>query len=239
MTATTPDKSESAAVVVSRSAPTEDRTTWTPTDRLIGIWVAWSLFALGLTYVAVMAFGFLAARGLDGPPLADPVFAIMELLILVQTPLIVVLFGILHRYAAPSVRSFSLAALVFVAIMACITLSVHFVLLTVGRQVPPSQLPGFDRLFSFNWASVVYALDILAWDYCFGLALLLAALVFRGGPAKRAVRICMMLAGILCLAGLLGVLTANMQIRNVGVAGYGVVFPVVTLLMARAFRHER
>jgi hypothetical protein len=47
------------------------------------------------------------------------------------------------------------------------------------------------------------------------------------------------LAGILCLAGLLGVLTANMQIRNVGIAGYGVVFPVVTLLIARLFGRER
>jgi hypothetical protein len=101
------------------------------------------------------------------------------------------------------------------------------------------QLPGFDRLFSFNWPSVAYALDILAWDYCFGLALLLAAPVFTGGPAESAVRTGMMLAGILCLAGLLGVLTANMQISNVGIAGYGVAFPVVTLLMARVFTRER
>jgi hypothetical protein len=49
-------------------------------------------------------------------------------------------------------------------------------------QVPPSSLPGFDRLFSFNWPWVPYALEILAWDYCFGLALLLVAPVFRGGP---------------------------------------------------------
>ena len=44
-----------------------------------------------------------------------------------------------------------------------------------------------------------------------------------------------MLAGVLCLVGLLGVVTANMQIRNVGIVGYGGVFPVVTLLIARLF----
>ena len=40
MTTTTPDQSESAALLVSQSASTEDRNTWTPTDRRIGIWVA-------------------------------------------------------------------------------------------------------------------------------------------------------------------------------------------------------
>jgi hypothetical protein len=207
-------------------------------DRLVGAWVAWTLFALAVTYVAVMALGFVAAGDIDAP-LADPAFAIMELLILVQTPLIVLLFGTIHRYAAPPFRTFSLAALVLVAVMACITLCVHFVLLTVGRQVPQSLLPAFDQFFSFKWPSVAYALDILAWDYCFGLALLLAAPAFGRDPAERAVRTGLVLAGILCLAGLLGVLTANMQIRNVGIAGYGVVFPVVTLLIARLFGRER
>jgi hypothetical protein len=220
------------------SAPAEEGRSWTPTDRLIGIWAGWAIFALALIYVAVMVVGFIAAGGLDAP-LVDPVFAIMELLILVQAPAIVVLFGALHRYAAPASRSLSLVAFALVVIMAGITLGVHFVLLTVARQVPPSLLPGFDRLFSFNWPSVAYALDILAWDYCFGLALLVAAPVFSGGPAERAVRTGLALAGVLCLAGLLGAVTGSMQIRNIGIVGYGGIFPVVAVLIARMFGRER
>jgi len=144
---------------------------WTATDQRIGIATAFTLFATALVYVGIMTLGFVAAGGLDAP-LVDPVFAIMELLILVQAPLIVLLFATLCRYAAPAHRSFSLAAFGLALVTAVITLSVHFVLLTVGRQVPPSLLPGFDRYFSFQWPSVAYALDILARDYCFGLALL-------------------------------------------------------------------
>jgi hypothetical protein len=212
--------------------------TWTPTDRLVGITAALTLSAVALVYVMTMTLGFVAAGSLDAP-LVDPVFAIMELLILVQAPLIVVLFTALQRYAAPAHRGLSLAAFGLVVVMAGITLSVHFVLLTVGRQVPPSLLPGFDRYFSFQWPSVAYALDILAWDYCLGLALLLGAFVFTGAGLERAVRAGMIIAGFLCLAGLLGVVTANMQIRNVGILGYGGVFPVVILLMARVFGRER
>ena len=55
-------------------------------------------------------------------------------------------------------------------------------LLTVGRQVDPSLIPGFDYLLSFKWPAVVYALDVLAWDSCFGLALLL---VQRYSPVEE------------------------------------------------------
>jgi hypothetical protein len=216
----------------------EVKQVWTATDRLAGIATAWTLFAVGLIYVATMTLGFVAAGSLDAP-LADPVFAIMELLILVQAPLIMMLFVVVHRYAAPAHRGLSLAALGLAIMTATITSGVHFVLLTVGRQVQPSQLPGFDRYFSFAWPSVVYALDILAWDYCFPLALLLAAPVFAGRGSERVVRTGLIIAAILCLAGLLGVVTANMQIRNVGIVGYGGVFPVVALLMARIFGRER
>jgi hypothetical protein len=83
MTTTTPWHPISEHVVVSRVAPTEEGNTWTPVDRLLGMWVAWTVFALALIYVAVMALGFIAAGGLDAP-LGDPAFAIMELLILVS-----------------------------------------------------------------------------------------------------------------------------------------------------------
>jgi hypothetical protein len=133
-------------------SPPELRPEWTRTDRLVARATAWALFGVGVLYVLTTTAGFLLAGGLQAP-IVDPAFALMELLILVEAPLIVLLFVALHRYAAPSRRSFSLAALGFVVAMTAITLSVHFVVLTVGRQVNQSAMPGFDRLFSFTWPS--------------------------------------------------------------------------------------
>src|SRR5437867_1018394 len=130
---------------------------WTSTDRRVGIAAALTLSALALLYVLTMTAGFIAAGSLDAP-LVDPVFAIMELLILVQMPVVLALFTAVHRFAAPAHRGLSLTAFGLAVVMAGITLSVHFVLLTVGRQVQPSLLPGFDRYFSFQWPSVAYAL---------------------------------------------------------------------------------
>src|SRR5919199_4154836 len=136
-----------------------------PTDRLLARATALALFGVGLLYILTTTAGFVIVGGLQAP-IVDPAYAVMELLILVEAPLIVAPFAAVHRYAAPSRRSFSLAAFGLVVLMTALTLGVHFVLLTVGRQVDPSLMPGFDRFLSFKLPSVVYALDIAAWDFC-------------------------------------------------------------------------
>ncbi|MBJ7598700.1 MAG: hypothetical protein DLM67_23075 [Candidatus Nephthysia bennettiae] len=82
---------------------------------------------------------------------------------------------------------------------------------------------------------MIYALDIAAWDFCLGIALLLVAPVFSGSRLARWVRYGAILSGLLCLAGIMGAVLGNMNFRNIGIAGYGGVLPVVALLMGRLF----
>jgi hypothetical protein len=216
------------------AAPLEPTPDWTPRARLLGVLSGWTLFALGIAYVVTMLAAFAAAGNLTDP-IKDPHLAIMELLILVQAPLIIVMFAVIHAYAERANRVFSLTAFALVCVTAAITMGVHFVLLTFGRQVSPAAIPAFTQLFSWHWPSVFYSLDILAWDFCFGLSLLAAAPVFEGNRNGRSVRAGLLVAGTLCLLGLAGAAVGNMQLRNVGIVGYGAIFPVVALLAARVF----
>jgi hypothetical protein len=75
----------------------------------------------------------------------------------------------------------------------------------------------------------------LAWDWFFALSMIFAAPVFRGGRLEIAVRILMIVSGVLSLAGLIGVPLADMQVRNIGIIGYGGVAPVVFLLLGIVF----
>jgi hypothetical protein len=158
----------------------------------------------------------------------------MELLILGLAPALVVAFAALHAYAPASKKILSHSALVLVALMAGITISVHFMALTVGRQVNEAKLP-FSLLFSWTWPSMIYALDIAAWDFCLGLALLIAAPVFSHGQLEGWVKRGMLIGGVLCLGGLLGAVFGNMNVRDIGIVGYAVVLPVVILRMGRLF----
>jgi hypothetical protein len=208
--------------------------TWASADRAIGRRACQAFFVLSVAYVPVMLAGFLAAGGFD-KPIADPYLAVMELLIVALAIPLVLIFTCVHAYAPPDRRSLSLSALVLVTLSAGITVCVHLVLLTVGRQADAHTLPGYDLLLSWNWPSVVFALDIVSWDFFLGFALMLAASVFKGPRLPKLVRSGLQVSGSLCLFGLVGAATGSMGVRDIGIVGYAVVLPVVLLAMARLF----
>jgi hypothetical protein len=205
---------------------------FTPQHQKIGQIAAWAVFGLGLLYVATTVLGLLSLESAQDP-IGDPFFTLMELLTIAIAPLMVVTLAAVHGYARPEAKVYSLMALIFIALMAGITSGVHFVILSVSRQIEAAELPSAALLFSFRWPSVAYALDILAWDWFFALAMLCAAPVFKVDPLEKAVRVLMVVSGVLSLVGLVGVPLGNMQVRMVGVVGYGVVAPVAFLLLGR------
>jgi hypothetical protein len=210
------------------------QTQWTSTDRLLGKRACYAQFAISVAYVPTMAAGVVAVGGF-APPIRDPYQAIMELLIFPSAVALVIAFAAMHAYAPASKKTLSLSALVLVALMAGITVCVHFIVLTVGRQANETTLPGFKMLFSWTWPSMIYALDIAAWDFFLGVALLLAAAVFSGSRLAQWVRRVLTVSGLLCLGGLLGAVLGNMNVRNIGVLGYALVLPVAMLQMGRLF----
>ncbi len=207
---------------------------FTPQHRTIGRAAAWAVSFLGVVYAVTTFLGFLSLKS-PQDPIGDPYFTIMELLIVIMAPLMVVAMVAVHAYAPPEVKAYSFTALIFMILLAGITSCVHFVILAVSHQIEATGLPWVPLLFSFKWPSVAYALDILAWDWFFALSLLFAAPVFKAGRLEVAVRILMIVSGSLSLAGLIGVPLADMQVRNIGVVGYGVVAPVVFLLLGIVF----
>lgn len=201
----------------------------------VGRVAALLLFILSIAYVAVLVIG-LATLPSPDQPIQDPYFTLMELLILITAPLYILIMAEIHMQAAPEAKSISLAALSCMIAMACITCIVHFLVLTVSR--PLEAVPGLEwmtYLFSFTWPSVIYSLDILAWDFFFALAVLFAVPVFKGGRLENWIRILLIVSGVLSFVGLLGPVMSNMQIRNIGIIGYAGVFPVVCLLLLSYF----
>ena len=158
----------------------------------------------------------------------------MEILILLLMPFLVALMGAVHAWAPAEGRVLALLALAFMTLLAGLTSSVHFVIFALSRQAAFAG-PAWRPLLSFQWPSVPYALDILAWDVFFALAVLFAAPVFRGSRLARSIRGMLIASGVLALAGLSGVIFGDMRLRAIGIAGYAGVFPLAVLLMAFLF----
>jgi hypothetical protein len=210
------------------------RASWTSTERAVGRAACWVIFLLSLAYVPAMLAGFLANGGFD-KPVADPYLAVMEVLILLMAIPLVALFACVHAYAPANRKTLTLSAFALVTVAVGITVCVHVVLLTAGRQLDAATSPGYDLLLSWSWPSVAFSLDIASWDFFLGFGLLLAAAAFTGPGLTRFVRRGLLLSGAVCLFGLVGAATGNMGLRDIGIAGYAVILPVVLLVMARLF----
>jgi hypothetical protein len=211
-----------------------DSMRFSATARRLGILSAAATFILIVAYAVTLIVGLMS---LESPqePIGDPMFTILEVLIIIMMPAMVALMVAVHAWAPMRVKTLSLTSVVFMGLLAGLTCSVHFVILTISRQPEFTQQSWQPLVLSFNWPSVAYALDILAWDIFFALSMLFAAPVFRGSRLAAWIRVLMIASGVLALAGLSGVVAGDMQLRNIGIVGYVGVFLVVAALLAVLF----
>jgi hypothetical protein len=207
---------------------------FTASARRLGMVSALGTVSLSVIYAVVLIAGLLSLQS-SQQPIGDPLFAILEILIILTMPLMVALMVAVHAWAPAEAKVFSLMAIIFMSLLAGLTVSVHFVLLTVGRLSAFAGLSWMPLFLSFTWPSVPYALDILAWDVFFALALLFAAPVFSGNRLAASIRALMIASGVLSLAGLSGVVVGDMRLRMIGVVGYAGIFPIAALLLAILF----
>jgi hypothetical protein len=207
---------------------------FTPTARRFGIFSAAATVILVVAYAVTLAVGLLT---LESPeePIGDPLFTILEILIIITMPGMVALMVAVHAWAPTNAKTLSLTSVVFMGLLAGVTCSLHFVILTLSHQPEFRAQTWLPLVLSFEWPSIVYALDILGWDVFFPLSMLFAAPVFSGSRLATWIRVLMIVSGVLSLAGLSGVVAGDMQLRNIGIAGYVGVFLVVATLLAVLF----
>jgi len=183
------------------------------------------LLLLGIGYAIAVAVG-IAQAGLNHP-IVDPILAVMEVISLLAALLIVILMVAIHGYATEDRKPLALIALSFGVLTAGLTSGVHFVALSWGRQT------GFTVL---EWPSVLYSVELLAWDVFLGLSLLFAAPVFVGPGLHSRARWSLAATGALCLIGAVGPIVGDMAIQRIGIVGYGVLLPISCLILAFVFR---
>jgi hypothetical protein len=211
-----------------------DSVEFTATARSLGIFSAAATVILLVAYAVTLTVG-LATLESPQQPIGDPMFSILEVLIIMMMPAMVALMVAAHAWAPMHAKTLSLTSVVFMGLLAGVTCSLHFAILTLSRQPEFAGQPWLPLVFSFEWPSVAYALDILAWDVFFALSMLFAAPVFGGSRLAAWIRVLMIASGVLALAGLSGVVVGDMQLRNIGIVGYVGVFLVVAALLAVLF----
>jgi hypothetical protein len=207
---------------------------FTASARRLGIASAVGLLILQTLYTITLALG-LSALTSDTEPIAEPMFTALELLIILMAPMMIVQMVCVHAWAKAPLKIFSFIAIIFISLLAAITSSVHFVILCLNRQSVFTESNWWPLTMSFKWPSIAYCLDILSWDFFFPLSMFFAAVVFIGNRLARIIQKLMITSAALSLFGLIGVVTNNMQLRNIGIAGYLFVYLIISILIAILF----
>jgi len=207
---------------------------FTATARGLGIFSAAATVVLLVAYAVTLV---VELASLESPqqPIGDPMFTILEVLIILTMPAMVALMVAVHAWAPTRAKTLTLTSIVFMGLLAGVTCIVHFCILTLSRQPEFAGRSWEPLVLSFEWPSVAYALDILAWDIFFALSMLFAAPAFSGSRLAAWIRVLMIASGVLSLAGLSGVVAGDMRLRNIGIVGYVEVFLGVAALLAVLF----
>lgn len=195
----------------------------------IGNVTSWSVSSIITIYLVTLILGFISLKSPDAP-IGNPYFTILELLIIILGPLMVFSLIIVHKSTPEKSKIYSLTALIFMSIMACITCCLHFVILTLSQQESFHNQDWSTLVFSFHWPSIPYALDILAWDFFYALSMFFLSATFNKKGLEKLIKILSIISGVLCSIGLLGIPMNNMQVRNIGIIGY-TIFPIVIFFL--------
>lgn len=188
---------------------------------------SFALFGLGLVYAIVLVLGLYSLKQ-PTDPIGNPYVSIMEVIIISMTPFMTLLAASIYLNNGRK-QIINFMSVVFMIITASITSGVHIVVLSIYNHVGSGELPWFRQFFAWEWPSVVYALDILAWDFFFALAVL--CLVPNYYRRNHAIAVLLSLTGILSLVGLIGPVISDMQFRLIGVFGYAGIFPAACILI--------
>jgi len=213
---------------------------WTPTDRRIGRWAAFTVVAIAVTYIitgTIWLVPNISSVTIQTLAPSEPYLSIMEILMLLLNPPMVVLFAAIHAYAPPNKTTCSQAAFGFLLLLVAITSVVHFIHLTVIRRTTSAATA---EVFAFYHSrsgghSPMFAAEMLGWDFFFGLALLFAAPVFRGDRLQTSIRTGFIVSGLLCLLGFAGPASGDMRFQVLAILGYAFGFPFVCLLLVKLF----
>jgi hypothetical protein len=180
----------------------------------------YSLIILGIIYIGLVAWG-LGTRDIATGEINDEIRIAMEIGTML-TAIVFLLFAVsVHQLTDKANRTLGVLGVLFMLAMVILTSLSHFVSISVG-----SSLMNFDNsldlIFSLGWPSMLLSIDILAWDFFFGLAFISLCLSLLPNKTYITTSILMLISGILSLLGLIAVPMNDMNVRFLGIFGYTV-----------------
>ena len=193
----------------------------------LAMYFSTALIALGGLYIILIAWGLITADPATGMIQNDKKI-LMEITTILSSILLLLFFTSIHFFIEPRNIFFSFLSIIFMSFSTVLTCCVHFISITVADKIlMANEL--LTPILSMGWPSVLLSIDILSWDFFFGLAILFLGIGLFENENQRKTAVLMLLSGIFSLFGLIALPLDNMNIRYIGVFGY-TLLPVIVCI---------
>jgi len=157
------------------------------------------------------------------------ILIIMEILTVWAAIVIIQFMVELYSGSSKNRKSQSLIALILSTCMAAITITNHFIYITVLNQIYSGKaMPSWMLLD--GWPSISKGLECVSWGFFLGIAMLFASRALED-LGNKVITWTMRISGILALAGLVGPITGNMNFYHLSTIGYSGGFLLISIEM--------
>jgi hypothetical protein len=199
-----------------------------------GYWLSIIAVVLAAAYL----LGVLAILLFDTFPPGEPFQSFIGAVTLLSVPVLVVLWVALRQALPADKRIFGTASLALIVIFGTLTSINRYVSLTVVPQaLQKGQTEGLAWFQPYAWPSIMAAMEVLAWGFYLGLALLCLAPAFSRGRLERAIFWVLIVSGGLCLLAGLGQVLNNAALGMMGIVAWGPGLIILLALLAVWFKH--
>ena len=159
--------------------------------------------------------------------------------ILASAPLLIWLWVVIYETVPAEKHILCLGSLSMMIIFGTLTSLNRYVSLTVIPQAQAiGKTDGLDWFQTYNWPSVMAAVEYLAWGFFLGLAFICLAPVFKKTSLERFIFGTLIVSGIFCLMAALGLVIDCSLLTMLGFFAWGPGLITILLLLARWFKQQ-
>jgi hypothetical protein len=152
---------------------------------------------------------------------------------------LLIMFVALRRQFSGRNAVFAELAMIFMTLVCAISSINWFVQLTIVPKIVEAGEPTILALVDVhNDLSVTYAMEHLGWGVFYGITAIFAAIAMSGDKLERWIRWLFVAGGVLSLLHVIGIITTDLVLSDLGYMAWGMLLPVTTTLLALRYRKQ-
>jgi hypothetical protein len=149
---------------------------------------------------------------------------------------LLILFVALRRQISGSNMVYADLACVFMTLVCATSTINRFAQLAILPKMVQPDDPVAAMIDVHNTGSLMYAVEHLGWGLFYGLATIFLAIAMESGTLENWIRWLFVAGGMLSIVHVVGIVTTNMAISDLGYVAWGLLLPMTTTLIAIRYR---